>query len=76
MSGIVGIFSKKKYKNIFPDLYAGLYAIQHRGQEAMGISLLAHEKLSEIRGEGEIANNISFDNISTLAGNVGLGHVL
>lgn len=75
MSGIVGIFSKKKYKNIFPDLYAGLYAIQHRGQEAMGISLLAHEKLSEIRGEGEIANNISFDNISTLAGNVGLGHV-
>ncbi len=75
MSGIIGIFSKKKYKNIFPDLYAGLFAIQHRGQEAMGISLLAHEKLSEIRGDGEIANNISLDNISTLAGNVGLGHV-
>lgn len=75
MSGIVGIFSKKNYKNIFPDLYSALYAIQHRGQEAMGISLLSHEKLSEIRGKGEIANNISLDNISTLAGNVGLGHV-
>lgn len=75
MSGIVGIFSKKKYKNVFPELYSGLYAIQHRGQESMGISLLAHEKLSEIRGKGEIANNISLDNISTLAGNVGLGYV-
>lgn len=75
MSGIVGIFSKKKYKNIFPNLYSALYALQHRGQETMGISLLAHEKLSEIKGEGDISKNIKFDNISKLAGNVGLAHV-
>ncbi|MDY3006677.1 amidophosphoribosyltransferase [Anaerococcus porci] len=41
----------------------------------MGISLLAHEKLSEIKGEGDISKNIKFDNISTLAGNVGLGYI-
>ena len=75
MSGIVGIFSKKKYKNIFPNLYSALYALQHRGQETMGISLLSHERLSEIKGDGDISKNIKFDNISTLAGNVGLGHV-
>lgn len=75
MSGIVGIYSKKKYKNIFPSLYSALYALQHRGQESMGLSLLSHEKLSEIKGDGDIAKNISLDNISTLAGNIGLGHV-
>lgn len=75
MSGIVGIFAKKKYKNVFPSLYSALYALQHRGQETMGISLLSHNKLSEIKGEGDISKNIKFDNISNLAGNVGVAHV-
>lgn len=75
MSGIFGAISLKKNINVFPTIYSGLYALQHRGQESMGVSLLDNEKLSEIRGKGKIADNIKFDNIGTLEGYVGVGHI-
>ena len=75
MSGIFGVFATKKYLNIFPPLYSGLFALQHRGQESMGISLLADGKLSLVNGKGLISDNIKYDNIRMLEGRVGLGHV-
>lgn len=75
MSGIFGVFSKKKNVNVFPTIYSGLFALQHRGQDAMGVSLLENEKLSEIKGRGLITDNIKNDNIDRLEGYVGLSHV-
>lgn len=75
MSGIFGVFSKKRYKNVFSSLYSGLFALQHRGQESMGMSLLEYGKLSQIKGRGVITDNIKYDNIKELQGSVGLGHV-
>ena len=36
--GIVGAYSLNKSKNVSRDIYYGLYALQHRGQESAGIS--------------------------------------
>lgn len=75
MSGIFGVFSSKKNVNVFPTIYSGLFALQHRGQDAMGVSLLENDKLSEVKGKGLVTDNIKFDNINRLEGYVGLSHV-
>ena len=75
MSGIFGVFSNKKNVNVFPTIYSGLFALQHRGQDAMGVSLLENDKLSEVKGKGLVTDNIKFDNINRLEGYVGISHV-
>lgn len=75
MSAIYGVFSQKKNKNVFLRIYAGLYALQHRGQEAMGICLIENEKISEIKGRGLVSDNIKHDNKNSIGGYAGIGHV-
>ncbi|MDO5715294.1 MAG: amidophosphoribosyltransferase [Tissierellia bacterium] len=75
MSGLYGLFSKDKTVNAFSNLYFGLFALQHRGQEAMGLSLLKNGRLSEIKGYHLVSENINMENATDLEGPVGLGHV-
>lgn len=75
MSAIFGVFSQRKNKNVFLRIYAGLYALQHRGQEAMGICLIENEKISEIKGRGLVSDNIKHDNKNSIGGYAGIGHV-
>lgn len=42
MSGILGIYSFNQIE-AFPHLYYGLYALQHRGQAAVGMGTISQE---------------------------------
>lgn len=73
--GIVGAYSKKKYKHISKMIYYGLYALQHRGQESAGISTHNGEVMSTYKGMGLVYDVFNNANIEGLDGNVGIGHV-
>lgn len=73
--GIVGAYSKKKLKNISRQIYYGLYALQHRGQESAGISTHNGQCMSTYRGMGLVYDVFNNGNLEGLEGNVGIGHV-
>jgi amidophosphoribosyltransferase len=73
--GIVGAYSKDKSHNISREIYYGLYALQHRGQESAGISAHNGEEMRTYRGMGLVCDVFNNGNIHGLDGNVGIGHV-
>lgn len=58
------------------DLYHGLYTLQHRGQESCGIVTNSYVKLHTVKGKGLVNEVFTKDNLPTLKGNIGVGHVL
>lgn len=60
-------------------IYYGLYALQHRGQESAGISVTdTFESANKIfchKDLGRVNEVFRAENISTLKGNLGVGHV-
>ena len=74
MSGLIGVYSRDGELNVFPHLYYGLHALQHRGQAEMGISLFNNKKINEIKGKGLISDNITDENVSSISGDKGLAH--
>ncbi|MBI4813616.1 MAG: amidophosphoribosyltransferase [Methanobacterium sp.] len=73
--GIVGAYSHNKSHNISREIYYGLYALQHRGQESAGISVHNGEEMRTYRGMGLVCDVFNNGNIEGLDGNVGIGHV-
>ena len=75
MSGILGVYS---FDNIeaFPHLYYGLYALQHRGQAAVGIGTITPDGDSQlIREKGLISEHFGDGLIEHMPGNKGIGFV-
>ena len=74
MCGIVGIYHKKE--PACGDVYDALIQVQHRGQDAAGISTWDTEKISTHKYTGLVTevfkHQTTFDK---LAGNIGIGHV-
>jgi len=71
MCGIVGFIGRDK---IVYDLMMGLTALQHRGQDAAGITTfkkLFHEK----KGLGLVNNVFEEKHLERLLGDIGIGHV-
>lgn len=58
------------------DLYHGLYTLQHRGQESCGIVTNSYVSLHTVKGKGLVNEVFTKDNLATLKGNIGVGHVL
>lgn len=75
MSGLIGCFSSQEEDNVFSSLYFGLFALQHRGQAAMGISLIQGKNINERKGENLISDNVTEKDMDHLQGHAGLGHV-
>jgi len=71
MCGIIGISGQK---NVFPDLHAGLLALQHRGQDAAGI-VTFNKSFKLKKGLGMVSHVFRERHVPRLAGNMGLGHV-
>ena len=71
MCGIIGLMSKRP---IIEDLLFGLTTLQHRGQTACGIVTL-DDVFHCIKGLGVISQVFNNENLATLTGNVGMGHV-
>jgi amidophosphoribosyltransferase len=73
--GIIGVVSKDKSYNACGDIYLGLYALQHRGQESAGIAMYKDDFLNVKRGNGLLAHVFESADFDSLRGNLGIGHV-
>tara|TARA_A100001011_G_scaffold242207_1_gene250213 strand:- start:1558 stop:3015 length:1458 start_codon:yes stop_codon:yes gene_type:complete len=74
MCGIVGIYHDNE--NVCGSLYDGLIQVQHRGQDAVGISTWDKTKMYLHKDTGLVTEVFKTDNsLSQLNGNIGIGHV-
>lgn len=71
MCGILGICGSG---NIVSELYTGLGALQHRGQDASGI-ITYDQQFHLKKGNGLVQSIFNSKNISRLVGNIGVAHV-
>lgn len=76
--GVVGIF-KNGPEDISKMIYYGLNALQHRGQESAGMAVCdtygPKGNISVYKGMGLVNEVFHKENLETLAGNIGIGHV-
>ncbi len=68
---VVGIFGHKKASKL---AYFSLHALQHRGQEAAGISSSDGEKLKTIKDRGLVMRVFNEEKLATLSGTNAIGH--
>ena len=74
MCGIVGIYHDNE--NVWGSIYDGLIQVQHRGQDAVGISTWDKTKMYLHKDTGLVTEVFKTDNsLSQLNGNIGIGHV-
>lgn len=64
--------------DVVMDLYYGLFALQHRGQESSGIAVTdtnAARRMRSHRGLGLVNDVFDEERLEELSGNLGVGHV-
>lgn len=72
MCGIIGIVG---HQAVAGELYDALTVLQHRGQDAAGIATLDGNHIHLSKGGGLVRDVFSAEDMLTLRGNVGIGHV-
>ena len=76
--GVFGIYERAG-KQVARDIYFGLTALQHRGQESAGMSVSDTEgemgNICTHKGMGLVNEVFSGDELSRITGNIGVGHV-
>ncbi len=70
--GIVGIFDAE---DAATQLWLGLHALQHRGQESVGITTLDKGEFRCRKGMGLISHVFPGGEVAGLSGHTGIGHV-
>jgi len=71
MCAIVGVFGAKKASTV---AYYSLFSMQHRGQEATGISVSNGEKIAIYKKRGMVADVFSQETLDKLEGSCSVGH--
>lgn len=73
--GVLGIFSPKEYR-IANDVYYGLYALQHRGQESCGIVVNDDGLFFSHKDIGQVSTVFDSEQLEKLpVGRMAVGHV-
>lgn len=72
MCGVVGLLSEASVNGL---LYEALCIIQHRGQDAAGMTTANEKGVHTYKGNGLVRDVLPPKRLSKLPGNVGLGHV-
>ncbi len=72
MCGIFGIRSEER--EVARITYFGLFALQHRGQEAAGIAVSDEGRLTVLRDLGLVAQVFDEQKLQALTGEVAIGH--
>ena len=76
--GVFGIYDFDG-NDVASTIYYGLFALQHRGQESCGIAVSDTEgpkgKVSAYKGMGLCNEVFTPENLETMHGNIGVGHV-
>jgi amidophosphoribosyltransferase len=70
MCGVIGLYGNA---DVFRDLYQGLLAIQHRGQDSAGI-ITYNGRFHTKKGNGLVQDIFTPENVLRLKGNIGIGH--
>lgn len=70
--GVFGMYSHKE--NVALNIYWGLYALQHRGQESCGIAVSNGSDMQIKLGMG-LVPDVFQDGVGSLDGHMGIGHV-
>ncbi|MEO0093106.1 MAG: amidophosphoribosyltransferase [candidate division WOR-3 bacterium] len=78
MCGVLGIFyppvRDKNRPDVVTELYEGLIALQHRGQDSAGI--ITYDEMFHLKkGNGLVSRVFNEKNLARLKGNAGIGHV-
>ena len=71
MCGIVGVSNHKDAAQI---AFLGLYALQHRGEEAAGIVTYDGQETHVVRNRGLVADVVNEQTLQGLTGSVAVGH--
>ncbi len=75
MCGVFGVFSPKP-SPILEDVYLGLYALQHRGQEAAGVAWMdERDGLQNRRGLGLVHEALHQETLTHVMARAAIGHV-
>jgi amidophosphoribosyltransferase len=72
MCGIVGVFGHRPVSSV---LYESLSMLQHRGQDAAGISTCFKDRFYLEKGNGLLTDVFDANNMARLLGDMGIGHV-
>lgn len=76
--GVFGIYEEEE-RHVAKDIYYGLMALQHRGQESAGISVSDTTgpmgNVTTKKGMGLVSEVITKNVLNELEGNIGVGHV-
>ncbi len=72
MCGIFGIYGHPEAANL---TYLGLYSLQHRGQEAAGITTFNGSRMHVQRRQGLVSEGFSMPHLADLQGDRAIGHV-
>jgi amidophosphoribosyltransferase len=70
MCGVIGLYGNA---DVFRDLYQGLLAIQHRGQDSAGI-ITYNGRFHTKKGNGLVQDIFTPESVLRLKGNIGIGH--
>jgi len=73
MCGFIGVFGPNGV-DVAPEIYEGLLSIQHRGQDAAGITTFT-DTFHVKKGAGLVRDIFDKADMERLKGNLGLGHV-
>ncbi len=71
MCGIIGVSNHKEASKI---AFLGLYALQHRGEEAAGIASFDGENVHILKRTGLVADTFDETSIKDLPGTIAVGH--
>ena len=75
MCGVFGAYSPKG-NAVMEEVYLGLYALQHRGQESTGIAWLGENgRIASIRGNGLVHAALDQGELAQLPASCAIGHV-
>lgn len=74
MCGFVGLIAKQ---SVAPEIHLALQALQHRGQDSCGIATMSDDgrEFFVRRGLGAVPQALVDEDLRSLEGSVGLGHV-
>lgn len=73
MCGFIGVYGPEGV-DVAPEIYEGLLSIQHRGQDAAGITTFT-DTFHVKKGGGLVRDVFTAPDMERLRGNLGLGHV-
>jgi amidophosphoribosyltransferase len=74
--GVFAIVAKDPAVHVAQTIFHGLVSLQHRGQEAAGLSIAdSNKQIYTYKDKGLVFQALPMDVLSKLWGNVGIGHV-